>query len=206
MHNCGAIWGPSLSLAASLGLGGQDDSSGSEDMSAIRKFFLHARAWQVFFIVVGSYFTGQYLLPQNTSHQTYALAVLAAICMSGVFGWLWLLGTSLNSVVRLKYRESTRLLTLAVFVSTSYLVALSISGKNPRVLYVLVPLTVVTFVSVIYLLDFVARSLVLAETGKAPTVRRYIRPLFLLAFFPLGIWFVQPRINRLFAESRERSA
>jgi hypothetical protein len=125
------------------------------------------------------------------------------MCPSGLFGWLWLLGISLNSVVRLKHRESTRLLSLAVLVSTSYLVALSISGRSPRALHVLVPFAVVTFISVIYMLDFAARGLVLAETGNDATVRHYIRPLFLLWFFPLGIWFVQRRINRLFRENPE---
>jgi hydrogenase maturation factor len=41
----------------------------------------------------------------------------------------------------------------------------------------------------------------LAMTGRTVSFYDYAGPFFLWWFFPLGIWFVQPRINRLFANS-----
>ena len=48
-------------------------------------------------------------------------------------------------------------------------------------------------------LNFISKSLALAETGKPVSFYDYSGPFFLIWFFPLGIWFVQPRINRLYA-------
>lgn len=53
---------------------------------------------------------------------------------------------------------------------------------------------------IFYGLYFVSKSLVLAETGKPASFYDYAGPFFLIWFFPIGIWFTQPRINRLFAE------
>jgi hypothetical protein len=46
----------------------------------------------------------------------------------------------------------------------------------------------------------VSKSLVLAETGKPASFYDYAGPFFLLWFFPVGIWIVQPRVNRLYSE------
>jgi len=49
-----------------------------------------------------------------------------------------------------------------------------------------------------YALYFLSKSLVLAETGKAPSLFAHLLLWFLFYFVPIGIWFIQPRINRLF--------
>jgi len=50
-----------------------------------------------------------------------------------------------------------------------------------------------------YDLYFVPKSLVTVESGKQATFYDYAGPFFLKWFFPIGIWFIQPRINRLYA-------
>jgi uncharacterized RDD family membrane protein YckC len=50
----------------------------------------------------------------------------------------------------------------------------------------------------LYLLYFVSKNLVLAETRKPASFPDYAGPFFLIWFFPIGIWFTQPRINRLY--------
>jgi hypothetical protein len=64
----------------------------------------------------------------------------------------------------------------------------------------LVPLHLACMVCLFYLLYFVSKNLVLAETKKPVSFYEYAGPLFLLWFFPVGVWFIQPRINRLFEE------
>lgn len=55
-------------------------------------------------------------------------------------------------------------------------------------------------VCMFYLLYFVSKSLVLAETSKPASFYDYAGPFFLLWFFPIGIWIVQPKVNRLYSE------
>jgi hypothetical protein len=69
---------------------------------------------------------------------------------------------------------------------------------------VIVPLHLACMVCLFYLLYFVSRNLVLAETGKPVSFYEYAGPFFLLWFFPIGVWFIQPKVNRLFSERSEQ--
>jgi hypothetical protein len=51
-------------------------------------------------------------------------------------------------------------------------------------------------------LYFVAEGLVIAETGKRVSFFDCVGPFFLIWFFVIGVWFIQPRINRLYATKR----
>jgi uncharacterized RDD family membrane protein YckC len=46
----------------------------------------------------------------------------------------------------------------------------------------------------------VSKNLVLAETSKPASFYDYAGPFFLIWFFPIGVWFTQPRINRLYEQ------
>ncbi len=56
---------------------------------------------------------------------------------------------------------------------------------------------------VLYVLYFVAKSLSLAETGRPVSALDYFGSFFLIWFFLVGVWIIQPRINCLFAAHRE---
>jgi hypothetical protein len=62
----------------------------------------------------------------------------------------------------------------------------------------LVGVSLLALICFIYALDFVGRVLTLAETGEpiAPSARAVT--FLQLLFFPIGIWFLQPRVNRLY--------
>jgi hypothetical protein len=181
-------------------------------ISIIGKFFLRAKAWQVFLIVLGSDFIGRVALTvtevlrmsPRTPDYSILVAAVAAICGSGFVVWLWFLGAALNGVViQASQRQSTRSLSASVLVIISFIVVSVTPLRSPRALSpwalsITVPLGLVLVVLALYTVDFVAVSLLLAETGRIPTFGEYVKPFFLLLFFPLGIWFIQPRLNRLY--------
>ena len=53
-----------------------------------------------------------------------------------------------------------------------------------------------------YNLYFVSKSLLIAETGKSATFSEYAGEFFLLWFYPIGVWLIQPRINRLYVKTQ----
>jgi len=70
------------------------------------------------------------------------------------------------------------------------------------VLFLLIfPLHLLAMFCLFYLLYFVSKSLVLAETCKPASFNEYAGLFFLIWVFPIGVWFIQPRINRQYAES-----
>jgi hypothetical protein len=181
-------------------------------LSMIGKFFLQGRPWQIFLIVSGMYLIGQigtfYFLtlsaedasPPDTRPAAVLTAVLVGVCLSSVFVWLWFLGTSLNAIVQASQRRSVVALSTAAVLSTSYLIVLLAFLRNARILNVMGPLGVVPMVCGFYMLSFAANRLSVAETDRTTTFYEYASPFFLLWFFPLGIWFVQPRINRVYMQ------
>ena len=47
-----------------------------------------------------------------------------------------------------------------------------------------------------------AKTLVAAETGTVPTYFEYMNLFFAIAFWPIGIWSLQPKINRWYEENK----
>jgi len=59
---------------------------------------------------------------------------------------------------------------------------------------------------VFYGLYFVSKSLVMAETGERASFFNCLGPFLLLWFAIIGVWFIQPRVNRLYTEKRARES
>ncbi len=66
-----------------------------------------------------------------------------------------------------------------------------------------IPLLFLAIFCVLYVMYFVSKSLALAEAHKPVSIYDYAGAFFLVWFFLVGVWIIQPRINRLFAANRE---
>lgn len=58
--------------------------------------------------------------------------------------------------------------------------------------------TLLSWACLIYFSNVLAKLLSMVETQSDVMFGDYIGTFFLLIFFPIGVWFVQPRINKLF--------
>jgi hypothetical protein len=56
------------------------------------------------------------------------------------------------------------------------------------------------FYAFIHFLGFPAKTLKTIELRKKASLGEYIGDFFLIVFLPLGIWFLQPRINKIIEE------
>lgn len=48
----------------------------------------------------------------------------------------------------------------------------------------------------------VSKSLKSMELGREAVAKEYILDAILLFLLPIGIWFIQPRVNRLFNQTK----
>jgi hypothetical protein len=60
------------------------------------------------------------------------------------------------------------------------------------------PLHIFAMACMFYSLYFVSKSLTRVETGRPALFPKFAGSLVLLWFFPVGIWVVQPKVNRLY--------
>ena len=183
-------------------------------MNMFANYFLRAKHWQIFICVFGLYFVGQMLLvgtilastnPQELfSRGGLVGGIVMALSTSGFFVWFWSLGSFFNSIVHPELRMKSGFFRVALVYPPFYFVFFiaTLQSFSPGLLGLILPLHVFAMICMFYLLYFVSKSLVSAETSKPASFYDYAGPFFLLWFFPIGIWVVQPRVNRLYSGRR----
>jgi len=75
---------------------------------------------------------------------------------------------------------------------------------NPMIFAVIVPLLLLSMVCIFYSLYFVSRSYKTAILQKKLEVGDYIGEFFMIWFFFIGVWILQPKINKMIEENSER--
>lgn len=185
-------------------------------MSAVARFFLRAKDWQIFVLAFGMYFIGQMVLVSSTlgsSHSEGSIAngglfigVVMALSTAGLFGWFWSLGSFFGTIVSPRLRLNSAFFRVALIYPPLYFVLFiaTFQSLRPHLLRVILPLHFFAMFCMFYILYFVSKSLVMAESDKSASFYEYAGPFFLLWLFPIGIWFVQPRVNRLYADKMTR--
>jgi hypothetical protein len=175
-------------------------------------FFLRAKHWQIFLFLVAVLCMGALAEDNLVGEQSVRrlgdsslllLGVLAALQMLGFLSWFWSIGSFFCSIVRTTLRPKTRFFNVAVAYPVIYgftVPKLFQSGWSA----VILPLHLFAMICLIYVLYFVSKCLALAETDRPEAFPRFAGTFLLLWFFPIGVWIVQPKVNRLYL-AKERS-
>jgi hypothetical protein len=79
------------------------------------------------------------------------------------------------------------------------------SGIQPNltIFALIVPLHLFSMFCIFYCLYFNAKALKIVEWQRPVTFSDFAGEFFLIWFFPIGIWIIQPRINRLFKNTND---
>lgn len=131
-------------------------------------------------------------------------ASIAIIC---IFFSLWLfvitkeLLVKVDSVQMLNFEKFKQvLITSAIFTLLLSANMAFMNDNNPLAKWAVVVLTIGQFVLLycyIFILNFVAKSIATVELQKTVSFEQYASYFFCLFFFPVGIWFLNPRIKAL---------
>ena len=184
--------------------------------TAVERLFLRAKHWQLFLLLVAPMVLGQIAFtssfPNSAPHAPQEIVkafrtffIATGLSMLFFMGWFWSIGSFLNSIAPNVYRPQVRLFRLALIYPSAYTVAFFIAlSSTGRVSPLVIPFHLFAILCMFYDLYFVSKSLVLAEQNEPVSFRDFSRPFFLLWFYPIGVWVIQPRINRLFLEMRHQ--
>ena len=178
-------------------------------MQGITSFFLRAKHWQVFVLVWGAYFVGTMVLvgsvPEGPVENPLKVGPFTEVVMSPsivcLMGWMWSMGSFLVSISEPSLKLSIHYFRFAIIFPTLYLLTALpfFLSRNSTVEAIILPLHLLTMFCLFYVFYFISKSLVIAEKCEAVTFNDYALSLFLLFFSIVGIWLIQPRINRLYA-------
>lgn len=182
--------------------------------------FLRVKHWQLFLVTVGIPFILQafwiYNLVLHVFHDRaifrYYLKFFPLIiifCAGPILFWQWSVALELRKIIPADIKGTVTKFKIFSFVPIIYF-----SMLIAAILYIL-PITddfairiVVSFSAVVlihlftmfcifYCIYFVAKTLKTAELQRTVFLSDFIGDFFLIWFYPIGIWILQPRLNAL---------
>ena len=193
--------------------------------------FLKAKHWQLFIALLGIPLLVQgYTLftmfaditshnPENAEHilNTFSLFPLIMIPFTFVlFGWLWSISIGLQQKIPLELRLNTKKITFFLFFPMVYILSLTLFissafyGFKPEnlqlgawIVAIILPLHLFSMFCIFYTMYNVAKTIKTAELQRKVSFSDCIGEFFLLWFYFIGIWIIQPRLNRLVKDEIE---
>ena len=130
------------------------------------------------------------------------------------FGWFWSVGMGLQNKIPENIKMKVKNFKIFFFIPLIYIfliLAFSriIMGKMMSsdgvqdislmigVFAIIVPLHLFSVFCMFYILYFVAKTIKTVELQREVKFGDFAAEFFLIWFYPIGVWFIQPRINRM---------
>lgn len=159
-----------------------------------------------------------------TSHAdpTFMLAyfkffpILLVVFIGTLFGWFWAVGVGLQKMVPSVIKMKVTTFKVFFFIPLAYLLLIAIgmgmlfsnnffgnitSSNNPAPFFigfaVIFPLHIFSMFCIFYCLYFSARTIKTIELQRPVTFSDFAGEFFLIWFFFIGVWIIQPRINKM---------
>lgn len=190
-------------------------------MDKIINKYLKAKHWQIFLLTVGIpfifYMVSMFKMFGSIAYETssdsdpfdifylgWFMVVLLATMILGA-GWAWSIGVGIQKYIPQELRLNlTRFKIFFIFIVVYYLFIILIFINNfllmdqigPYMPLIIIPHLFAMFCT-FYCLYFISRSIKTADVQRKVGFSDYAGEFFLLWYFPIGIWFVQPKINKV---------
>jgi hypothetical protein len=135
------------------------------------------------------------------------IAVLVSIVI--VECWLYALATRLHTKLPPDHQLKLGRFRFAFFFPIFYLIAVlcfmwfAVQSESPALLFFIFPFHFFAMGCIFYVLYFVAKSLKTVELQRRVEFGDYAGEFFLIWFFFVGVWIIQPRVNALFASDEK---
>jgi hypothetical protein len=173
--------------------------------------FLRAKAWQLFLAIVllaaVGYWASNFLIFEASPGRRFLLAQLDPLVF---FPWAWFAGLFLSSILAPRLRFKMPFFRFSILYFSFYFLGSPMLRQirtqvPPGTFLITGGVCLICMINVVYSL---ATSLKSAETGLAADFYDSLSYFLAILIFPIGVWFVQPKINRLYDQnpSNHRSA
>lgn len=129
------------------------------------------------------------------------------------FGWFWSMAIGLQQKVPEEIEMKVNKFKVFFFIPLSYIIFLVISMSGVFsamsmdiyanigwIAAIILPLHLLSIFCIFYCIYFVAKTIKTAELKKEVGFGDFAGEFFLLWFYFIGIWFIQPKVNRLYKE------
>jgi hypothetical protein len=177
---------------------------------------LTLKHWQIFALLIGIPVVFQFsmfaliMMQEDMTVLLAGFSVVLLFSISILFVWLYTTGKSLYqrlpkemamSLTRFKIALVVPAVYLATILVSAFVFMPNTSGESnisPSIFFLIVPLHLLSMVCIFYTLYFNAKALKAVEAQREIQFSEYLGEIFMFWFFPIGIWVIQPRLNKIF--------
>ena len=146
------------------------------------------------------------------------IPLMVIFSAGGQMGWMWTIGTKLHpklpeaASMNLTKLKICLVFPLICFVGFVFFIVgmfrpivhdVPIVQMNFSLAFVLFPLEMVASFCMLYTFYFIGKELKAVELQRPVGFSDFAGEFFLLWFYYIGIWILQPRINKLFDEHQQ---
>ena len=134
--------------------------------------------------------------------------------MGTLFGWQFSVATGLQKMVPSGVNMKVKKFKIFFFFPIVYItlilifvsyVLTTINFSNPQAIdyrffmlfSLIIPIHLFSMFCIFYCLYFVAKTFKTAELQREVTFSDFVGEFFLIWFFPIGVWIIQPKINKI---------
>jgi hypothetical protein len=140
--------------------------------------------------------------------------LMMALFTAVLFGWFWSVAIGLQKKLPEPMRLNLKKFRICFFIPLIYVLCILVfmsavmrgmiaSPVEPdgeslgRLVAIIVPLHLFAIFCTFYSLYFVAKTLKTVELQRQVAFSDFAGEFFMIWFYPIGIWIVQPKINRM---------
>jgi hypothetical protein len=169
---------------------------------------LKLKHWQLFGLMIGAMIISSFD-DMSTSKIIWAISMLLFVAI--YFSWFWVMGINLYPKLPPTVNLNLSRFKLFMFIPAVYIVIISLvlggisigtqGDRTSGYAAIILPIHLFSMFCIFWCLAFVAKSLKAVELQRPVTFSDYAGEFFLIWFFPIGVWFIQPRINKMFDDN-----
>lgn len=143
--------------------------------------------------------------------------IMMIIFMGVFFGWFWSIAIGLQKNIPEGIKMKTTKFKVFFFIPMIYIFLISLgigaamsgltSGGNKLdpslligVMGIVFPLHLFSMFCIFYSLYFVAKTIKTVELQRETKFDDFVGEFFLMWFYPIGVWIIQPKINKMVEE------
>lgn len=189
---------------------------------------LRLKHWQLFLLMFGIPFILQFFFAAAlamTPDSMIVFSIIPIIMLLFIvifFGWFYALGTNLHKMLPESVKMNLTRFKIFLLIPIIYIaticvfmyfmfnnVSTTIEPLNMRlfglIFGLIVPIHLFSMFCIFYCLYFNAKALKAVEWQRPVTFGDFAGEFFLLWFYPIGVWIIQPRVNKLFEKNSDPS-
>lgn len=185
--------------------------------------FLKAKHWQLFILILGipvlfqvgmmimmfsNFSVGTEPDPAMMFNYMKFFPIMMLVFAGGLFGWFWSVAIGLQRKVPEGINMKVKKFKLFFFIPLVYIllfmgffaITITRGDFSPLIFAVIVPLHLFSMFCIFYTLYFVAKTFKTVQLQREVTFSDFGGEFFMIWFYPVGIWIMQPKINKMIAE------